>query len=78
MTQDIYNLAMPRKKQEIKRDEYIRVNLLPAEKAYVESRAAQLDVSLSHVIRLLIKADMAATTADDATAHKPTKTAKGK
>ena len=64
MTQDIYNDGMPRKKQDVKRDEYIRVNLLPAEKAYVEAKADELDMSLSHVIRLLIKADMASATAD--------------
>ena len=53
-----YNGVVPRKSLPIKRDEYVRVNLLPAEKAHLEARSRELDISLSAYVRLLIKADI--------------------
>jgi len=64
-----YNGHVPRKRLPIKRDQYVRVNLLPAERAHLEARARDLDISLSAYVRLLIKADIQ----EAPTAQKPAK-----
>lgn len=65
-----YNGPVPRKRLPIKRDQYVRVNLLPAERAHLESRARELDISLSAYVRLLIKADIQESPAAQKTAKK--------